>query len=154
MVAEFVLGLAVSLAADTTLPSIPLTAYEAPCDLRGTKATCSSTWSAGLHATHVKQHYRIGDPESGTRFFEGIGTYRIAADGAVDGVWADSNGNIHPLDGTWDGEWLVINWGTPTTEQGRSNYHFHRDGSLTVQDSVLGQDGTWRTFMQVTYAGD
>ena len=136
---------------DGSAPSIPLIAREAPCALRGMQATCSSIWSQGLHPTHFKQHYQIRAPETGARFFEGIGTYRIAADGSVDGVWADSNGNIHPLDGTWDGRHLRINWGTPETEQGRSEYHFDPYEGLRTTDWVLGEDNQWHQFMTVTY---
>lgn len=118
------------------------------------QATCSSSWSQGLHPTHFQQRYRISTAETDARIFEGIGTYRVAANGSVDGVWADSNGNIHPLDGSWNGELLLVNWGTPATEQGRSEYRFQADGSLTVQDSVRGKDGNWRIFMQVTYPGE
>ncbi|MBO6506563.1 MAG: hypothetical protein JJ850_00610 [Kordiimonadaceae bacterium] len=151
MVAEIAIGMVMNLAAEAAPKPIPLIAREAPCALRGIAATCSSSWSQGLHASHFEQRYRISHPETGARFFEGVGTYRIAPDGEVDGVWADSNGNIHPLDGTWDGTNLRINWGTPKTEQGRSDYQFLENGSLSVQDRVLDKSGDWRLFMQVTY---
>ena len=134
-----------------TVPSIPLIEREAPCEMRGLKAICSSAWTQGLHLTHFKQHYQIRHPETGARFFEGMGTYRISADGKVDGVWADSNGNIHPLDGTWDGRRLRINWGTPETEQGRSEYHFDPKEGLTTTDWVLRENNQWHQFMTVTY---
>lgn len=143
--------LAISSASENPIAPIPLIAREAACELRGLKATCSSIWTHGLHPTHFQQRYRISDPETGAPFFEGIGTYRITPDGKLDGVWTDSNGNIHPLDGTWDGARLKVTWGTPSTEQGRSEYHFPENGTLEVQDSVLGKDGKWRVFMQVTY---
>lgn len=151
MLAEMVIGLAMNLAAEAAAKPIPLIAREAPCAFRGIEATCSSVWSQGLHPTHFEQRYRISHPETGARFFEGVGTYRIAPDGSVDGVWADSNGNIHLLDGTWNGTHLRIKWGTPATEQGRSDYQVLEDGGLSVQDRVLDKNGEWRLFMQVTY---
>lgn len=141
--------------APTTLdpvPTIPTISLEAPCEIRGFKATCKSVWSKGLHATHFEQRYVIRDRETGDRFFEGHGIYRLSLDGNVDGVWADSNGNIHPLEGTWNGKRLVIHWGTPETEQGRSDYRFGENGTLKVEDRVLRPDGDWRLFMKVDYS--
>ncbi len=85
----FLFGLlAANTAAADALPTIPVIAREAPCQLRSMQAICSSSWSQGLHSSHFQQRYRISTAETGARVFEGIGTYRVAADGSVDGVWA------------------------------------------------------------------
>ena len=129
--------------------ALPLSSFEAPCNAFGAKAICKSVWSQGKHKSHRVQEYSIRT-EAGAPMFAGRGLYRFGEGGMVTGFWEDTQGSIHPLDGTWDGETLKINWGTPETEQGRSAYVFTNDG-MTATDWVLRADGEWHQFMTVGY---
>lgn len=58
---------------------------------------------------------------------------------------------LHPLKGRLgDRIWSVV-WGTPLTEIGRSTYRLDPDDSLTVRDSALQDDGSWRLFAELHY---
>jgi len=122
--------------------------WHAACDAWGTPAHCTSSWGPGLHESHVVQTYTITRAEDGVQLFAGRGLYRIV-DGEVDGIWADSRGQILDLAGRYDAGVLDVIWGEARSEIGRSVYRFEA-GGLQVRDSVLTDQG-WQTFMQVDY---
>lgn len=125
-----------------------LGSWQSACDAWGTPATCTATWSSGKHPRHLVQDYTIVSVEGGAEIFSGRGLYRVT-DGAVDGIWEDSRGQILPLAGRYeDGELNVI-WGDAASEIGRSVYTLSDDG-LQAVDSVLTEDG-WRVFMTIAY---
>lgn len=157
-----VMGLAICLSgqafAQTETKPVPTLALEAPCKAFGAEALCTTVWTAGKHASHRVQDYAIRSAETGAVLFSGRGLYRIRPAGGdgndgrntVDGYWADSQGSVHKLVGTWNGTELAVTWGSPETEQGRSRYVFSSDGGITVEDWVLRTAG-WQMFMAVEY---
>lgn len=122
--------------------------WEAPCDAWGTPAICRSEWSEGMHGTHTVQAYSISHAETGDVLFAGRGVYAIAGT-SITGFWEDTQGAVHPLQGTWVGGTVQVIWGAPETEVGRSTYAFS-DNELSVVDEVQAEEG-WRTFMTVSY---
>lgn len=83
--------------------------------------------------------------------FEGRATYHIKAKGRVEGQWSDSMGSLHPIGGRIEGTAMTTVWGSPMTELGRSTYTLDTGGALTVTDSVLTEDGSWRLFAKAVY---
>ncbi|WP_227340009.1 hypothetical protein [Sphingopyxis sp. P8] len=77
--------------------------------------------------------------------------YRIDAKGRVRGRWSDSRGQMRPVTGILTSEGLSTHWGSADVEIGRSTYMLHSDDGLTVTDSVLQHDGSWRVFATLRY---
>lgn len=125
-----------------------LGSWQSACDAWGTPATCTATWSEGKHKSLLVQDYTIVSVEGEVQIFSGRGLYRVK-DGAVDGIWEDSRGQILPLAGRYEGDTLNVIWGDASSEIGRSVYTLSDDG-LRAVDSVLTEDG-WRPFMTIEY---
>jgi hypothetical protein len=83
--------------------------------------------------------------------FEARATYRLDGRNRIIGRWNDSAGNDHPVGGQVTGAAMTTLWGETRTEIGRSSYGLAPDGSLTVTDSVLQPDGSWRVFATASY---
>ena len=125
-----------------------LGSWQSACDAWGTPATCTAIWSTGKHQSHLVQDYTIISAEGGAEIFAGRGLYRVT-DGAVDGIWEDSRGQIVPLAGRYEDGTLNVIWGDASSEIGRSVYTLDGDG-LQAVDSVLTEEG-WRAFMTIEY---
>lgn len=137
-------------APDELSPMIFIGSWEAECDAFGTPARCESEWRRGLSCTLFEQRYRVTSVEDGSLMFAGHGVYRVRP-GGVDGYWSDSQGSIHELYGVWRDGSLVIDWGEPSTDRGRSSYQVGDNArSMTVIDWALTADG-WDRFMTVSY---
>ena len=141
--------LAMPVMAADPVPSEFVGDWQNTCDAWGVPATCTSRWQVGKHASHLLQDYTIVSNADGVQIFAGRGLYRIV-DGAVDGIWEDSRGEILSLAGQYkDGELKVI-WGDASREIGRSTYTLD-EAQLVAEDSVL-TDAGWRVFMRIDYA--
>ncbi len=138
-----------ALAAGGSGPSALTGSWRAECDAWGTPAVCTQDWAPGLHADQTTIHYAIRGAADGATIFEGRGVYRDAA-GAIGGYWSDSGGAIHPLSSVWEDGTLVTHWGVAGGEQGRTEYALTPDGTMTVTDWSLTDDG-WVRFMTVDY---
>lgn len=78
--------------------------------------------------------------------FEGRAFYRRGADGRWTASWFDNRGVSFAIVATVAGQTLTAEWGSPGAERGRTHYRLGADGRLHVTDSVLGPDGSYRTF--------
>lgn len=125
-----------------------LGSWQSACDAWGTPATCTAIWSTGKHASHLVQDYTIVRAADGAEIFSGRGLYRVV-DGAVDGIWEDSRGQILPLAGRYADGTLNVIWGDASSEIGRSVYALS-DNGLQAVDSVLTEEG-WHAFMTIDY---
>lgn len=83
--------------------------------------------------------------------FEAHATFRLEGRNRLIGRWNDSAGNDHPIRGQVSGTEMTTIWGETRTEIGRSSYRLAPDGSMTVIDSVLQPDGSWRMFATASY---
>lgn len=116
----------------------------------GAPASSAMTWqNAGLGDKFIKLSYKIntnpaGEPGIG---FEGVAYYKTAISPEFEGFWADNSGNLHPIKAHIDGDSLVALWGTPETEQGKTQYHLVAPDKLEVTDWVKTPKG-WRQFNQ------
>lgn len=89
-------------------------------------------------------------PSGGQQVFEGHVYYAPQSDGKLAGTWFDSRGVSFAVNGTFAGDTLTVEWGSPEQEQGKSVYRLVDSGTLEVTDSVKQKDGTWRQFATAT----
>jgi hypothetical protein len=78
-------------------------------------------------------------------------TYRVDDKGRVRGSWTDSSGRTRPVGGRFAGRLWTNNWGSADVEIGRSSYRLESADMLSVSDSVLQDDGSWRVFSMLHY---
>ena len=83
--------------------------------------------------------------------------YSAEAQYAVDtkhrlrGKWTDSYGRTRPVAGGVEGATWWTHWGSADVEIGGSTYVLEEGGILTVSDSILEEDGSWRLFAMLRY---
>ncbi len=118
-------------------------------DTFGQPATSQIEWTdAGLDGKFVRLDYRVETrPENSKPFiFKGTAYYPSSSEGkTVKAIWADSNGNLHPVAATISDETLVALWGTEATEQGRTRYELLSPTQMEITDWVKRPEG-WKQF--------
>ena len=77
--------------------------------------------------------------------FKAQAYYRVGKDGTIAGNWFDSRGISLPLAGRVEDDAMVIDWGTPDIERGRTTYRLTAD-ALVVTDEAYGKDGGLAVF--------
>lgn len=115
--------------------------------VRGMSSQQTMVWSTvlGGQFTQLEFDNRMRQSEESEFRFMARAFYRSEPGGRVTGHWFDSRGIEFPLHGTQTPSSLTIEWGTPETELGRTEYKLVGDG-LKVTDEVLGADGEWKVF--------
>lgn len=78
-------------------------------------------------------------------------TCRVDSKGCVTGRWTDNYGRTRPTGGRVTVPDWVGNWGSADVEIGRSVYRIDEVDLLSVNDSMLQDDGSWRTFATLHY---
>ena len=117
----------------------------------GQKATATLTLEPVFAGGATRLDYRLAvDGAPPIRYFA-QGLYRVDGRGRITGSWSDSGGQNRPVAGRIDANIWAVHWGSADSEIGRSTYVLGPDGSLSVSDSVLQQDGVWRVFATLTY---
>ncbi|MEQ1756715.1 MAG: hypothetical protein ABL986_00215 [Vicinamibacterales bacterium] len=119
----------------------------------GRPATVAMTWSLELAGRFVHLRFRNEMAPTATRpieVLESHGYYRAASPDATGGVgtWIDSRGVILPLSLTLSGNTLTSDWGSESTERGRTTYVLLGPDRLEVTDLVRLPDGQYRPFGQ------
>lgn len=119
--------------------------------LLGAEATFEMKWGKVLGGQFYQltfQNERI--TETGKITFNAMGFYKPKEDGLFEGTWLDSRGLSFPLKGTVANNQLVVDWGTPDTEVGKSIYTINTDGTISVEDYIQ-QEGKSTNFGKATY---
>lgn len=111
-------------------------------------ATLDIAPGAGGGATLVYRLTIAGEPPV---TYAAEATYGFDARGRLRGTWADSYGRKRPVAGGAEGATWWTHWGSADVEIGRSIYRLGEGGSLSVSDSVLQADGSWRVFATLQY---
>ena len=83
--------------------------------------------------------------------YSAAANYAVDATGRVRGKWIDSHGRTRPVAGGVSGATWWTQWGSADVEIGRSTYVLEEGGIVTVSDSVLQDDGSWRAFAVLRY---
>ena len=136
----------VALSAEVFLEKVEGT-WQGGGEVRGMSSQQAMVWSTvlGGQFTHLEFDNRMRQSEESEYRFMAKAFYKSEPDGRVTGHWFDSRGVEFPLHGTQTASSLTIEWGTPETELGRTEYKLVDDG-LKITDEVLGADGEWKVF--------
>lgn len=117
-------------------------------ELMGSKTAVSLRLGAVLDARFVRLELEHdAESEDGAPFvFLAHGYYRQGPGAKGEGMWCDSRGAILPLKFEAKGDALEVEWGSESTERGRSRYVLDGKGGLAVEDTVRGEDGRYAVF--------
>ena len=144
------------LIAITALASMPVNAdvfeqlagqWRGGGEVRGMQSEQLMRWGPVLDGSFTRLEFdntMRGEDDSEYRF-QAHAYYLAGEGGAITGTWLDSRGMTLPLTGQACEASLDIEWGSATTERGRSAYRIEGD-RLEVVDEVLQKDGRWRVF--------
>lgn len=116
--------------------------------VNGRESEVVMTWEP----IHGGKHYRLDfrNEMEGGLVFEGTALYSPAPGGAFTGHWVDSMGLTRPIGASFTDSTLISLWGTPESEEGRTEYRLTGIDSMLVLDSVKTKEG-WREFGRVEY---
>jgi hypothetical protein len=154
----FIMAGAFTGVAGSQTPTLPPVVNALIGDWRGTgtvtgrAADITMQWSLDLGGAFVHLRFRnvmAADADRPAQLFEGRGYYRIAGGAAATagtGTWIDSRGVIFPVAVTISADGVQSDWGSETTERGRTVYRVTPQGALEVTDFVRAADGTYREF--------
>jgi hypothetical protein len=117
----------------------------------GRQSQVSMAWSLDLGGTFLHLRFRNAMAAGGGRpaeVFEGRGYYRLSGSSspAAIGTWIDSRGLILPVTVSFTSDTMTSDWGSASTERGRTVYRLVGDDRLEVTDFVQGADGQYRQF--------
>jgi len=87
--------------------------------------------------------YRVAFVDAAGGGFHGVAFYRAAGEGKYAGAWADSDGDMHPIEARDDGVTLMAHWVRAGEPYGRTEYELTEDGSLQVTEWTQ-RGGQWR----------
>ncbi|WP_149272969.1 hypothetical protein [Pareuzebyella sediminis] len=82
--------------------------------------------------------------------FKSKGIYRPWENGTFTGTWFDSRGYSFPLKGKFTENELIVYWGNPETEEGKTTYRIKDNGTVSVIDYIL-KDGKLIPFGNALY---
>ncbi|MCO6509752.1 MAG: nuclear transport factor 2 family protein [Aridibacter famidurans] len=117
-------------------------------EVNGRESTVVMTWEP----VHGGKNYRLEfrNEMEGGFLFEGTALYSLKREGGFTGLWVDSTGAARPIIASFADDTLTSNWGTPETEEGKTEYRLNGESSMLVVDSVKTKEG-WREFGRVEY---
>ncbi len=120
--------------------------------LMGAKATFTMKWEHALQSQFIKLEFQNSRKLEGKEdiVFMATAFYKIENDTVVIGYWFDSRGVSFPLKGNIKDKEMIINWGNPETEMGKTVYRYTADNTITVED-YIGSKGTYHKFGNATY---
>lgn len=125
----------------------------------GAPSTSDMQWiDSELGGRFLRLDYQINrvTPKGPQPIFVGIAYYQKptatkSLNQEIKAFWADTNGNLHPVSASVEGNALIALWGTPTTEQGRTRYQIIDQNTVEVTDWVKTPEG-WQQFNQTAFS--
>lgn len=117
----------------------------------GKPATATLTIGPAPDGDATALDYRLSIEGAPPVTYSAEATYRVDAKGRVSGKWTDNYGRTRPIGGRVTVQFWSNNWGSADVEIGRSIYRLEGADLLSVSDSVLQDDGSWRTFATLQY---
>lgn len=119
--------------------------------LFGTEAKFEMNWEQVLGGQFYQLTFQNERIEESDKFiFNAIGFYKLTGSTSFEGTWFDSRGISFPLKGLVADNQLVVDWGTPDTEVGKSIYTINPDGTISVEDYIQ-QDEKSTNFAKAKY---
>ena len=118
----------------------------------GAKASFEMEWSWTLDKKFIQLKFKNERtaPDNERYIFEANAYYRLADSVKIEGMWFDSRGIYFPLGGTVTCKKLIVKWGSPETEQGKTVYNLINSDEINVVDYIL-KNGEYKRFGTATY---
>lgn len=120
--------------------------------LFGTPATFTMTWEVVLSGqfAHLQFTNSFKDQSGATRVMESKGYYKLDNTTNSKGHWFDSRGVMFGLDYSITEDDLIVLWGDPETEEGKTHYHLVNPNRIEVKDYVK-RNGAYSQFGEAVY---
>lgn len=112
-------------------------------------ASFTMKWESVLNEQFFRLNFK-NRLNSGAFQMHAYGYYKLKADSSITGHWFDSRGVSFSLVGHITENSLTINWGTPETEQGRTEYILTSLNGIKVSDFIL-RNNEYSLFGEATY---
>lgn len=109
--------------------------------LLGSSASFVMEWTPVLDGKFYQLTFQNNREESQGYVFNAIAMYHIKEDNEVTGTWFDSRGFTFPIKGEVSEDKLIIFWGSPELEEGKTIYTMKTDSTIIVEDFILRDDG-------------
>lgn len=106
----------------------------------GSEAKFEMQWDKVLDGQFFRLEFKnetTGENEK--MAMKATGYYKLIDESAFVGTWFDSRGITFPLKGKVLDNQLIVEWGTPETEVGRSVYTIQSNGQVLVEDYIKQQ---------------
>lgn len=103
-------------------------------------------WVLGNKFLRLSLRNEMRSANGQIQIFEGHAYYQPAGAGKYEAKWFDSRGISFPIKAHTEGDGLIVLWGSPEQEQGKSVYRIIDPGKVEVVDSSLQKDGTFKEF--------
>ena len=115
--------------------------WEGTGELLESEATFKMEWEMVLNDKFYRLGFQNQRNDSQAYTFKAIGFYRVTNDSIINGTWFDSRGYSFPLKGYVQDEKLIVYWGSPKYEEGKTVYCIKPDNRIQVQDYFLKHGG-------------
>lgn len=120
--------------------------------LMGSDASFTMDWTPILGGSFYRLTFQNEREASKGYVFKAIGIYQIKEGQQVSGTWFDSRGFSFPLRGEVSDDQLIVLWGTPELEEGKTIYTIQTNSTLSVEDYIV-KDGELKKFGNAEYVG-
>ena len=128
------------LSAQTIFDTFTSNEWNGEGQLMGSSATFKMKWSSVLNDNFYQLNFENRRYDNDKEIqFTAIGLYRVEAQ-SISGTWFDSRGISFPLVGTVNDSSMVIQWGSPDNEMGKTIYELINTSELKVKDFILKDD--------------
>jgi len=117
-------------------------------------AEASMKWEPDLQNRFMVLTYKLDahPPTGPAEIFEGKAFYKNAGKSdRFNAQWMDSNGDIFPVEGHYNGHEFITLWGTPATQQGKCVYRFLDDQTIELTDWRKDEKKGWVVFNRYTF---
>ncbi|NNC38584.1 MAG: hypothetical protein EX271_01735 [Acidimicrobiales bacterium] len=127
--------------------------WQSTGDAFGQPAVSTMVWTLALEGRFIRLDYSIDPPnkENAKSIFSGVAYYKMGDDGSYTAFWADTSGDLHPLNASFADNTLTTIWGVEGEKLGKTRYALGADGNITVTDWIM-RDGEFRQFHHNTFA--
>jgi len=127
--------------------------WQSSDDAFGQAAISRLHWQEVLAGKFVRLDYTISATQNAAQnpMFSGVAYYRETPNGELEAFWADSGGDLLPIEASRVDRLLIANWGVAGGKQGKTHYQLNDDGGLLVTDWIK-KDDQWQQFNKGKYA--
>lgn len=141
-----------TISAQSIMETLEDTRWEGTGTLMNSPATYKMHWERTLDNSFIKLQFenKRVDKDGKEINFKSHAYYKVGEASKVTGTWFDSRGISFPLKGSVSKKELIIFWGSPETEEGKTRYTLQSDTEIHVMDYIL-RNGTYLPFGKAQY---